>query len=192
MAVDSPTAPETRRFTADEVWRMVDAGIIHEDEPVELIDGQLLIVSPQGWSHPRSIGHLTRILSLAYGEHYTVRVQAPLGGLQDHIPEPDIAVGLTDGPWDVDRRHPRGDELLVVAEVVVTTHWVARRKIAIYAEAGAPIYWLVDVPRRQVTVHEGPHRDGTWERTAVVLEGGELQLPGLDMTLPVAKILPAA
>ena len=192
MAVDSPTAPETRRFTADEVWRMVGAGIIHEDEPVELIDGQLIIVSPRGWSHASSIGHFNRILSLAYGEHYTVRVQAPLGGLQDHIPEPDIAVGLTDGPWDVDRRHPRGDELLVVAEVVVTTHWLARRKIAIYAEAGAPIYWLVDVPRRQVIVHEGPRPDGTWERVTTLPETAELTLPGLGKPLPVAKILPAA
>lgn len=191
MAVESPTAPETRRFTADEVWRMVDIGIIHEDEPVELIDGQLLIVSPQGWSHARSIGHLNRILSLAYGEHYTVRVQAPLGGLRDHIPEPDVAVGLTDGPWDANRRHPRGEELLMAAEVVVTTHWVARRKIAIYAEAGAPIYWLVDVPRRLVIVHEGPHPDGTWATTTVIPEDGKLKLPGLDVALAVARILPA-
>ena len=190
MAVESPTAPETRRFTADEVWRMVDAGIIHEDEPVELIDGQLLIVSPQGWSHEKSIGHFTRILTLTYGEHYTLRVQMSLGGLYDHIPEPDVSVGLTDGPWDAERRHPRGDELLVVVEVAVTNHWLARRKIALYAEAGAPVYWLVDVPRRQVTVYEGARPDGTWDRSTVIPEDGELRLPGLDTTLPVAKILP--
>ncbi len=192
MAVESPTAPETRRFTADEVWRMVDVGIIHEDEPVELIDGQLLIVSPQGWSHASSIGHFTRIMSLTYGERYTVRVQMPVGGLHDHIPEPDAAVGLTDSPWDAERRHPRGDELLVLIEVVVTTHWVARRKIAIYAEAGAPVYWIVDVPRRQVTVHEGPRSDGTWERVTTLPETSELSLPGLATTLPIVKILPAA
>ncbi len=192
MAVESPTAPETRRFTSDEVWRMVDLGIISEDERLELIDGQLLIVSPQGWSHERSIGHFTRIMSLAYGERYTVRVQTSVGGLRDHIPEPDVAVGLTDGPWDAERRHPRGDELLVLVEVVVTNHWLARRKIAIYAEAGAPIYWIVDVPRRQVTVHEGPRPDGTWERGTVIPESGNLVLPELGTTLGVAKILPAA
>ena len=115
-----------------------------------------------------------------------------LGGLHEHIPEPDVSVGLTDGPWDEARRHPRGDELLVVVEVAVTNHWLARRKITLYAEAGAPIYWLVDVPRRQVAVYEGPHPDGTWDRTAVIPEGGELQLPGLGIALPVAKILPAA
>jgi Uma2 family endonuclease len=190
MAIESPITPDIRRFTADDVWRMVEAGIIHEDEPVEFIDGQLIVVSPQGWSHPRSIGHLTRILSLAYGEAFTVRVQVPLGGLRDHIPEPDVAVGLTDGPWDAERRHPHGHELLLVAEVVVTTHVIAQRKVAIYAEAGAPVYWLVDVPRRQVTVHEGPRPDGTWARTTVVPDTRELALPTLSMTLPVARILP--
>lgn len=192
MAVETPTGPQTRRFTADEVWQMVDAGIIHEDEPVELIDGQLLVVSPQGWSHERSIGHLTRILTLTYGEAFTVRVQMSLGGLHAHIPEPDVSVGLTDGPWDAERRHPRGDELLVVVEVAVTNHWLARRKIALYAEAGAPVYWLVDVPKRHVIVHEGPHPDGTWDRTTTVPEGGEIRLPGLDQPLEVARILPAA
>ena len=48
MALQAPTEVRTRRFTADEVWRMVDVGIIHEDEPIELIDGQLIIVSPPG------------------------------------------------------------------------------------------------------------------------------------------------
>lgn len=190
MAVEAPTAPETRRFTADEVWQMLDAGIITEDERLELIDGQLLVVTPQGWSHERSIGHCTRILSLAYGEDFTLRVQMSLGGLYSHIPEPDVSVGLTEGPWNADRRHPRGDELLVVVEVAVTNHWLARRKIALYAEAGAPVYWFVDVPRRQVTLYEGPHRDGTWDRTTVIPESGELVLPGLGTTLAVARILP--
>ncbi len=142
------------------------------------------------WSHEKSIGHFTRILTLTYGEHYTLRVHRSLGGLYDHIPEPDVSVGLTDGPWDAERRHPRGDELLVVIEVAVTNHWLARRKIALYAQAGAPVYWLVDVPRRQVTVYEGARPDGTWDRSTVISEDGELRLPGLDTTLPVAKILP--
>ena len=192
MALESPTEVQTRRFTAAEVLQMVDAGILHEDEPIELIDGQLIIVSPPGWPHASSIGHFNRIMSLAYGEHYTVRVQMPLGGLYEHLPEPDVAVGLTHGPWDDERRHPRGDELLVVVEVVVTNHWLAQRKVALYAQAGAPIYWIVDVPRRWVTVHEGPRPDGTWERVTVVPETAELQLPGLATALAVAKILPAA
>lgn len=169
---------------------MVDAGILREDEHVELIDGDLLIVSPQGWSHERSIGHFTRILSLAYGERYTIRVQATLGGLDDSLPEPDVAIGLTDGPWDAERRRPRGDELLLVVEVVVTNYWLARRKVVLYAEAGAPRYWLVDVPKRKVIVHEGPRPDGTWERVAEVSEDGELPLPDLATTLRVTDILP--
>ena len=84
------------------------------------------------------------------------------------------------------------DAVAAVVEVVVTNYWLAQRKIALYAEAGAPIYWLVDVPRRQVTVYEGPHPNGTWDRTTVVPESGELQLPGLATALPVVKILPPA
>lgn len=68
--------PATRRFTADEVWRMVEIGLLAPDEPYELLDGELLYVSPQDPPHD-VIRELTTQLVLAYGADYRVGAQLP-------------------------------------------------------------------------------------------------------------------
>ena len=169
---------------------MVEVGILGEDERVELIDGELRIVSPQGWEHQRAILNATRLLNRAFGESFGIRVQMTLGGLADSLPEPDVAVGLDEGPWDAERRWPRIDELVLVIEVAVTSHRLDRHKATLYAKAGAPVYWLVDVPARRVIVHEGPHPDGTWQTTREIPDGGVLDLPTLDVSVRVSEVLP--
>ena len=83
--------PTTRRFTADEVWQMVDMGLLCEDEPYELLDGELLYVSPQGETHAKIIGRLNMLFARQYGpSDHVVRVQRPVGGIVDSIPEPDL------------------------------------------------------------------------------------------------------
>ena len=190
MAVESQSTPRTRRFTADEVWRMVEVGILRPDERLELIDGQLRLVSPSGFDHTYVVGSLNRRLSLAYGERWTVLVQNTVPADAYNLPEPDIAVLVTDGAWVRERRLSSTDETLLVVEVSVTTASVDQRKATLYAEAGAPVYWIVDVPRRCVFVHMGPRPDGTWNHTHQIAEGGSLDLPGIDASLSVADILP--
>ncbi|MEW6581558.1 MAG: Uma2 family endonuclease [Actinomycetota bacterium] len=179
-------AREGRRlFTAREVLRMAELGFF-EGQHVELIDGELRVVSPQGPPHMGAIGRLNRILSLAYGPDHTVRVQGPVevpDGLS--LPEPDLAVVVTEGPWS--RRHADCAETLLVVEVAVSSLAVDRRKAALYAEAGAPVYWLVEVERGRVVVHEGPRPDGAW---SVVDVRDPLVLPGIGREVPVAEILP--
>ena len=74
---------EIRRFTSAEVWKMVEIGLLGEDEPYELLDGQLRRVSPQDASHAGAVRRLTAILSRAYGERHDVGVQLPIGGIVD-------------------------------------------------------------------------------------------------------------
>jgi Uma2 family endonuclease len=192
MAVDAPDRAPTRRFTAAEVERMVEVGILGEDERVELIDGELQVVSPQDWEHQRVILNLARLLGTAYGAAFGIRIQMTISGLTDSLPEPDVAVALDEGPWDAERRRPRIDELLLIVEVAVTSHRLDRNKAGLYATADAPVYWLVDVPGRTITVHEAPNRDGTWQRIREVTDTGLLALPTLDAPIRVADVLPPA
>jgi Putative restriction endonuclease len=77
-------------------------------------------------------------------------------------------------------------------EVALTSHQVDRRKATLYATAGAPMYWLVDIPARRVIAHEGPSPDGTWRASRVIAEDGVLELPTLDASVPVSDVLPPA
>ena len=184
MATQQP--PAIRRFTADEVWRMLEIGLLHPDEPYELIDGQLRYVSPQSPRHAGIIRRLTAFLVGAYEPTFTVGVQLPIGGFVDQIPEPDVAV--THPVASIDAPHPRAGETVLLIEVSDSSIAWDVRKDGIYASAGAPLYWRIEVARQVVVVHEGPRADGTWNVVSEVAVDGVLVLPGIDQTLAVARI----
>jgi Uma2 family endonuclease len=139
---------QTHRLDTDTYNRMVETGAL-EGEPVELLDGLLIEMSPQGDSHITAIMRLTRHFRTAKA---WLMVQLPLEARPSSEPEPDLALVRGDSPsW----QHPR-DALLTV-EIAVTSHKKDRgKKLQIYARAGVPIYWLVDVPGRAVEVRTGP------------------------------------
>jgi Uma2 family endonuclease len=180
--------PKTRRFTADEVWQMVDMGLLGEDEPYELLDGELLYVSPQGETHAKIIGRLNMLFAREYGpSDHVVRVQCPVGGIVDSIPEPDLAVVTLDVAEQDGR--PTPEQVVLLVEVAATSQTRDRRKGEIYASAGASEYWIVDIPREVVTIHASAERDGTWEEVRQVGVDGTLTLPGKGVTIAAAAVL---
>lgn len=111
----------------------------------------------------------------------------PIGGIADSIPEPDLALVTLE--IDEGDRHPHADETLLIIEVSDTSVPRDVGKRSIYAAAGAPGYWLVDVGRQVVTVHTGPSSDGAWRDVTEVGIDGRLDLPGIDGELEVARVL---
>ena len=145
------------RLSVEDVYRMVEAGVLQEDDRVELIDGVLVDMSPPSAEHSAAVAWLTRHFVGAVGER-EVRVQDLLlveGGFLI----PDLMV-VDQLPRD---RHPSTAALVV--EVAVTTHRHEARKAQRYARAGVDEYWLVDLPGRAVTVHSGPSPDGYEQAT---------------------------
>ena len=138
IAIETPPTPRTRRFTVDEVMRMVNVGIIRPDERLELIDGELRIVSPQGFEHADTIEALDNALAAAYGRSFQVQVQLPLERQPDALPEPDLAVRRTGRSRVAMGRHPRCDETLLVVEVAATSAAIDRRKGALYPRQARP------------------------------------------------------
>src|SRR5580698_6413769 len=94
-----------RRFTLEQYEEMVRADVFHEDEHLELIDGRVLVMVPQGEPHAAEIGILNQELVVAYGRGYTVRPQCPLRGAPRSMPEPDLAV-VRGKPAEYLARHP--------------------------------------------------------------------------------------
>ena len=129
--------PKRRLFTVDEYCAMADAGILCEDERVELLDGEIIVMPPIGEPHEDSTDILNSDLSRLLRGRARVRVQNSVR-LDDYgLPQPDIAVvRLCD---DYNRRRPAPEDVLLLIEVADTSLEFDREvKLARYAAAGIP------------------------------------------------------
>ena len=193
MAEPHSTDEVRRKFTVDEVMRMVSAGIIDEDDRVELIEGELYLMAPQDPPHAGTTGKLNMLLTKAYRDGFTVRVQLPLVASEHSLPEPDFAV-VKGSPETYESRHPTGPDAVVVIEVTWSSERMDRRKAGIYAAAGVPVYWRLDLPRRHLEVHEGPDGQGAYTMVHILDEQADIAFPGLpgpEQRVKVADLLPA-
>jgi Uma2 family endonuclease len=188
MRVGAASDLPRRRFTVEEVYRMTADGILHEDEPVQLLDGELVVVSPQDPSHAACVAELTRRLAEAYAKGHHVRSQLPLEATPDSLPEPDVAV-VAGEPRDYRRRHPAGRDVRLVVEVARTSQELDHRKAAIYARGGVPVYWLVDLQARTVDVFTDPAERGTFERRQTLSPSEQIELPGLGIRWAVSDLV---
>lgn len=186
--VESRFADERRRFTVDEVLRMVELGVLGEDEPIELLDGELVVMSPQGTSHRFVMLRLARELSAAYGEDAHVVPQVPMLADELSLPEPDVAVvrGQLDDYRD---RFPTGPDMILVVEVSNITQKADRAKAALYARAGVAEYWRLDLPSRTLELHREPADQG-YGLIQVLSESDEVDVPGLGARWRIADLLP--
>ena len=132
---------------------MVDAGILGEDDRVELLEGTIVEVSPQGERHARVIQRLNRILVQRLGEQFVVRPQLPLT-LGDSEPEPDLAVVRAEDTVSSDS-HPR-TALLVIEVASESLSHDRTVKARVYARAGVMEFWIVNLEERRVEVHRDP------------------------------------
>lgn len=184
-ALDPPI--NRRRFTVDDLQRMVEVGILGEDEPIELLAGELVEVNPQGPAHASCKRALARGLRAACGGAAIVLEQDPLECGSESLPEPDIAVVRGDEAT-FRARHPRGDEAALVVEIARTSQRIDHAKAPIYAAAGVPEYWLVDLRARTVWIHRVP-TSNDYAKIEVLDESAALPLPD-GTTIALRELLP--
>jgi len=144
-----------RPLSRSEYDRLVDLGWF-EHERIELLRGMLVTMSPQKWPHAAAVSFFNEQLVLQLAGLHEVRPQLPFAADDWSEPEPDLAVTRKDPAL---REHP--SEALLVIEVADSSLRIDRGlKRTIYAEAGVPEYWIVDVEKPTVEVHTAPTRDG--------------------------------
>lgn len=181
-------AIQTHRWTRREYDRMGEAGILAPDARTELIDGEVIEVSPQSSYHAATVSLAQEALRHAFGDGYTVRVQLPLALGATSEPEPDLAV-VPGTPRDYVEAHPAEADLVV--EVADTSlDFDRNRKAVLYAQAGFADYWIINLRDRRVEVYREPH--GTLYGTKRTLKSGEMLAPLVrpEATVAVADILP--
>jgi Uma2 family endonuclease len=180
-------APERLRpFRRSEFERMVEQGLFR-DERVELLEGVLVEMSPQGTRHAAIVQRLTTMLVPALVGRAAVRIQLPLAVSLDSLPEPDVAVVAT---GDYDQAHPTTASLVIeVAESSLNKDRLV--KAALYAAASVPEYWIVDLLAGVVAVHTDP-LSGRYSREISFRPGDAIRLRAFaDLEIPVAEVLRA-
>lgn len=144
------------RLSVADLSKMIAAGILGEDDRVELLQGALVDMSPKSAEHTAVLTILTRWLAplVVLGAH-DVRIEQPLAVPDPgSLPEPDLAVVTRS---DELLHHPTS--ALLVVEVAVSSHATDTTvKAALYAAAGVIDYWVVDVARRRLEVRRDPVR----------------------------------
>lgn len=148
----------TRRWTRAEYARAIDACIFREDEPLELLAGRLVVAEPKHRPHAVATGLVAEALRGAFGAGWYVQVQDPIALDTRSEPEPDVAI-VRGAPRDYPRDHPAHPVL-----VVEVAEWSLRLdrglKARLYARAGIPEYWIVNLVDRVLEVHRAPQRQG--------------------------------
>ncbi|HUR24345.1 MAG TPA: Uma2 family endonuclease [Acidimicrobiales bacterium] len=175
-------APERHRFTVEEYHRMGDTGLFGQDDRVELVEGEIIDMTPVGSRHAACVDRLTRLLVVRIGERAIVRVQNPvqMGDLSE--PQPDIAV-LAPRTDFYAGAHPGPADVLLVVEVADTSiGWDRGVKVPMYGRAGVAEAWVVDVNAEAVDVWTQPGPDG-YAETRRVARGGDLTAVGVTVTV---------
>jgi Uma2 family endonuclease len=144
-----------RRFTVDEYHRMMQAGILTENDPVELLEGWIVPKMPHNPPHDAVLDQAQEYLRQSIPPGWRVRVQSAIT-TPDSEPEPDIVIAP--GPASRYRiQHPRPADITLVAEVSDSTLSQDRGlKATLYARAGIAVYWIINLVDTQVEVYTDP------------------------------------
>lgn len=187
----APPAPPVEagthyRFTAADIERMVEVGILTESDRVELIDGEVLVMSAVGRKHVRCVYQLNWLLSRQLSDEYRVSLQSPLLLNDDTEPEPDVVVIR----YHDEIALPSPTDTMLVMEVSDSSLAYDRAtKLPRYAIAGIPEVWIIDLTTNTLERHTEPS-NGEYRRTDRVRAGETIAsavLPTLN--LPVDTVL---
>jgi Uma2 family endonuclease len=148
---------QTRKWTRVEYERLAEAEILGPEDRIELIAGAMICKEPQYSPHATGILLVQRALGEAFGPGWLVRSQMPVALDEESEPEPDVAVVPGDAR-DYTDAHP--ERPVLVVEVALSRLGFDREhKGSLYARAGLPDYWIVNLPDRRLEVFRGPVAD---------------------------------
>ena len=185
------TASLKHRFSSDQFLRMAEVGIFPPDARIELLDGEIVPMSPIGTSHAGIVNILTMLLCEALGRRWVVAVQNPIKLSRMDMPQPDFCIAN----WRNDRygnNHPTPAEIGLVIEVADSSlEFDTGVKRALFAASGIVEYWVVDLVHGTVeqSTLPGPSGYGITEIhgmldsvTATVVNG---------LSVPVSALFPS-
>lgn len=175
------------RFSVEDFHRMVEAGILSEDDRVELLEGEVVELSPVGKRHMATVKKLMdAFFPLQARRQALLQVQDPLRLSPDTEPQPDLAILRFREDFYAEKIPEAEDALLVIEVAESSLDYDLKVKLPLYARAGVPEVWVVDLEGRRVYIFRKP--EGGAYRVAETVEGGRLE--GLGLSIPLEEVLP--
>ncbi|CAN5608796.1 Uma2 family endonuclease [soil metagenome] len=159
------TSPKVHRWTRKEFYALCDSGWF-ADKRVNLLNGRIVVMPPPGPEHDYTLDSLNAYIRSLIPTGYYLREQRALAIGKFNDPVPDFAV-VPGSYHDYAKQHPT--QAIFVAEICNTSHRVDLKfKPEIYARAGVPEYWVLDLVKRRLIVHRDPVTEGKKHRYAAV------------------------
>jgi Uma2 family endonuclease len=186
--------PQIHRWKKEEYYKMAEIGLF-EGFRAELIEGQIIEMSPMGSLHATAVTIINKVLEEIFKEGYFSRIQMPIDAGLESEPEPDIAI-ISGNIRDFKNSHPNKAELIV--EVADTSlEYDRKTKGSIYAKIGIKDYWIFNVKDQQFEVYRGPVEDksriyGFGYSNLIIYKQGEFisALAKPEISIPITDLLP--
>ena len=168
---------------------MAETGVLHPDARVELLNGEIIDMSPIGPFHGGLVNRLVRLFTKNSKSRWIVSAQNPLR-LDDHSePEPDVTL-LKPAADDYTSRHPRPDDVFLLIEVSDTTlDYDRTEKLPAYGRAGVAEVWIVNLNETLIEIYREPHFTGYGSKTIVRAGDTIAPLAFPDAVVDVAELL---
>jgi len=188
MVVETPY--QLRQWTVEEYHRLAEMGVFDPQERVELLDGQIILMSAKGTAHACANRRADKRFRQLLGDRVEVCIQDPIQLSDRAEPEPDIAIVKRDR-FEYANRHPNPSDVLLIVEIADTTLKYDREiKALAYARAGIGEYWILDVVDRRLLVFRQPTPNGYQQQTIVSETESPTLLQFPNATIAVSQLLP--
>lgn len=187
---------QAKRFTIDDYHKLAKLGFFHEDDHIELINGEIIQMVAKGTAHETCLRKLWKELPKLIGDRATLQSQAPITLPPNSEPEPDFAI-VRNRTDDYLSAHPSPSDVLLVMEVADSSlSYDQDVKIHLYAKAGITDYWIFNLFDNHLECYSEPYQDSQGKygylNKRIVLAKMAIAFPCFpDLSLDLSRVFPA-
>ena len=175
---------QRRRFTADEYHRMAETGVLCHDDRVELVDGEIVEMTPIGSQHAACVDRMMVLLQRCVEGRGILRVQGPIRLDAHSEPQPDLSVLKPRADFYASAHPGPGDVIFLIEVADASLKYDREIKLRLYARAGIRESWLVDLQNERIDLFTDPTPDG-YRASRQIRRGDRLT----SQALPAASLL---
>ncbi len=177
-----------RKIKVGDYHRMFETGILTNQDKVELINGEIIEMSPSGSLHAAIVDRISNFLMQALGGQVIVRTQSPVQVSELSMPEPDICVLKPKNDFYAES-HPLAQDIFLVIEVADTSYRYDKEvKLPVYAKAGIEEYWIINIERKEIEAHRAPHNE-VFSKIDIIQLDQQLTFHAFDLQIKAPSLL---